>query len=65
MICNGVVVQGQRQMKHNDWIMLGRASALRIGIPAHESAEIEVDLAQLTAASMRSYLTVAWQKMNQ
>lgn len=43
VICNGVVVQGQRQMKHNDWIMLGRASALRIGIPAHESAEIEAD----------------------
>merc|ERR1719160_982844 len=44
VICNGVVVQGQRQMKHNDWIMLGRASALRIGIPAHESAEIDADL---------------------
>merc|ERR1719460_3548272 len=44
VICNGVVVQGQRNMKHNDWIMLGRASALRIGIPAHESAEIDADV---------------------
>lgn len=61
VVVNGSQLEGKKQLKHNDWVLLGRAYALRVGIPHQDDgaeeapAEVKEMVAQLAPEESDAY----------